>query len=283
MGGKAPLKSLRGLGLLCSTRTHLHEADVLGVLAEALPADVQVVLANDTPLVRTHAAVEEKGGGGSGSQSGSRVNRAKRETLEIGAACRASRDGFEPPVEPDDARSSRACHACFDCPSIASRDRRAWRRGRRAGKPPDRRVRGINTLPEGAPEAGDGDRTRHAPATLALAVQLLLGSPDVSEAHVCSEVCDACGATLKGPPGGRKVREKLHRQKNRAKLAAHNHGKSFYLSSSQFLRTFSLARFQLRCHSARCARTPSDAEVRPKRDAQFPRFPSTRVLSLIHI
>ena len=78
MGGKAPLKSLRGLGLLCSTRTHLHEADVLGVLAEALPADVQVVLANDTPLVPTHAAVEEKGGGGSGSQSGSRVNRAKR-------------------------------------------------------------------------------------------------------------------------------------------------------------------------------------------------------------
>jgi hypothetical protein len=48
------------------------------------------------------------------------------------------------------------------------------------------------------------------------------------------------------------------------------------------LRTFSLARFQLRCHSARCARTPSDAEVRPKRDAQFPRFPSTRVRDFPH-
>jgi len=37
---------------------HLHEADVLGILAEALPADVEVVLANDTPLVRAHAAVD---------------------------------------------------------------------------------------------------------------------------------------------------------------------------------------------------------------------------------
>ena len=41
---------------------HLHEADVLGILAEALPADVQVVLANDTPLVRAHAAAREDGG-----------------------------------------------------------------------------------------------------------------------------------------------------------------------------------------------------------------------------
>lgn len=31
---------------------------------------------------------------------------------------------------------------------------------------------------------------RHAPATLALAVALLLGSPDVSETHVCSEVAN---------------------------------------------------------------------------------------------
>ena len=46
--------------------THLHEADVLGILAEALPADVEVVLANDTPLVCAHAAVEE-GRGGEGS------------------------------------------------------------------------------------------------------------------------------------------------------------------------------------------------------------------------
>jgi len=37
---------------------HLDEADVLGVLAEALPAYVQVVLANDTPLVRANAAEE---------------------------------------------------------------------------------------------------------------------------------------------------------------------------------------------------------------------------------
>jgi len=43
--------------------THLHEADVLGVLAEALPADVQVVLANDTPLVPAHTAVDERGKG----------------------------------------------------------------------------------------------------------------------------------------------------------------------------------------------------------------------------
>jgi hypothetical protein len=55
-----------------------------------------------------------------------------------------------------------------------------------------------NTLFEGAPEVGEDDRSRHAPATLALAVALLFGSPDVSETHVCSEVCDACGATLKG-------------------------------------------------------------------------------------
>lgn len=45
---------------------HLHEADVLGILAEALPADVEVVLANDTPLVCAHAAVEG-GRGGEGS------------------------------------------------------------------------------------------------------------------------------------------------------------------------------------------------------------------------
>lgn len=176
-----------------------------------------------------HTRLLKRRGGEGQDRSLGRVESGRNvETLEIGAACRASRDGFEPPVQPDDARSSRACHACSDCPSIASRDRRAWRRGRRAGKPPDRRVRGKNTLPEGAPEAGDGDRTRHAPATLALAVALLLGSPDVSETHVCSEVCDACGATLKGLPGGRKVREKLHRRRTRV---AHNHSKSFPAAS----------------------------------------------------
>ena len=90
-------------------------------------------------------------------------------------------------------------------------------------KPPDRRVRGINTLPEGAPEAGDGDRTRHAPATLALAVALLLGSPDVSETHVCSEVCDACGATLKGlPVVGGSVQKAPSEEETELKLRYHN-------------------------------------------------------------
>jgi len=52
-GGKESLKK--------HIDTHLDEADVLGVLAEALPADVQVVLADDTPLVRAHAAVGARG------------------------------------------------------------------------------------------------------------------------------------------------------------------------------------------------------------------------------
>ena len=40
--------------------THLHEANVLGVLAEALPADVEVVLANDAPLVPAHTAAQRE-------------------------------------------------------------------------------------------------------------------------------------------------------------------------------------------------------------------------------
>ena len=35
---------------------HLDEADVLGVLAEALPADVEAVLADQTPVVSAHTA-----------------------------------------------------------------------------------------------------------------------------------------------------------------------------------------------------------------------------------
>lgn len=56
--------------------THLHEADVLGVLAEALPANVEVVLANDAPLVRAHAAAregKEKLGGSGGGRGEKRV------------------------------------------------------------------------------------------------------------------------------------------------------------------------------------------------------------------
>lgn len=66
--------------------THLHEADVLGVLAEALPADVEVVLANDAPLVRAHAAAregEEKFGGSGGGRVG---KKSKRRDLNACAA-----------------------------------------------------------------------------------------------------------------------------------------------------------------------------------------------------
>ena len=157
------------------------------------------------------------------------------ETLENGARHASPRaPPFGAPVETDDARTSRACHACADRPSIASRARRASRRGRRAGKPPDRRVRGKNTLPEGAPEAGEGDRTRDAPATLALAVALLLGSPDVSETHVCSEVCDACGATLKGLTDGRRIPQKLLRMMNTTEVKRRYH-KTFRTFSVQLL------------------------------------------------
>ena len=47
-----------GWGVESCASTHLDEADVLGVLAEALTADVQVVLPDDTPLVRAHAAAQ---------------------------------------------------------------------------------------------------------------------------------------------------------------------------------------------------------------------------------
>jgi hypothetical protein len=64
------VRTLEKKGGRCAEDTareaHLHEADVLGILAEALPADVEVVLANDTPLVCAHAAVEG-GRGGDGS------------------------------------------------------------------------------------------------------------------------------------------------------------------------------------------------------------------------
>ena len=36
--------------------SYLGESDILGVLSEALTADVQVVFADDTPLVATHSA-----------------------------------------------------------------------------------------------------------------------------------------------------------------------------------------------------------------------------------
>jgi len=40
---------------------HLDKADVLGVLAEALAADVDAVLADQTVVVAAHAAAGEKG------------------------------------------------------------------------------------------------------------------------------------------------------------------------------------------------------------------------------
>jgi len=58
----------------------LDEPNVLGVLAEALPADVQVVLANDTPLVRADSAVRE---GGEGQDEGCGVSARHVETLEM--------------------------------------------------------------------------------------------------------------------------------------------------------------------------------------------------------
>lgn len=36
--------------------THLDEADILGVLTEALAADVEAVLADQTPVVGAHTA-----------------------------------------------------------------------------------------------------------------------------------------------------------------------------------------------------------------------------------
>ena len=160
-------------------------------------------------------------------------------------------------------------------------------------EPPDQRVHGKNTLPEGAPEAGDGGRTRHAPATLALAGALLLGSPDVSETHVCSEVCDACGATLKGLPGGRRILQEpketelevfdIRYHDDSSPISEARSNRFSTSSSPVFSRTFSSsARFRLRCHSAWCARMPLDAEVRSTRDARFPLLPSTRVRVVHH-
>ena len=40
--------------------SYLGEPNVLGVLPKALTADVQVVLADDTPLVATYSAAERK-------------------------------------------------------------------------------------------------------------------------------------------------------------------------------------------------------------------------------
>jgi hypothetical protein len=44
----------------CSSLVHLRETDVFRVFTEALTADVQVVLADDRPLVFAHAAVESR-------------------------------------------------------------------------------------------------------------------------------------------------------------------------------------------------------------------------------
>lgn len=49
-----------------SPGAHLDEADVLGVLAEALPAHVQAVLTDEAVAVRAHAAVEIEGSGQGG-------------------------------------------------------------------------------------------------------------------------------------------------------------------------------------------------------------------------
>ena len=43
-------------GFLQRRGADLDEADVLGVLPEALAADVQSILADETPLVGAHAA-----------------------------------------------------------------------------------------------------------------------------------------------------------------------------------------------------------------------------------
>ena len=59
--------------------TH-HEADILSVLPEALTADVQVVLADDRPLVFTHAAVDTTK---NPSRSVSRLLRVKALGLPI--------------------------------------------------------------------------------------------------------------------------------------------------------------------------------------------------------
>lgn len=44
--------------LQASHFSYLSESNVLGVLPKALPADVQVVFTDDTPLVATYSAAE---------------------------------------------------------------------------------------------------------------------------------------------------------------------------------------------------------------------------------
>ena len=39
--------------------THLNKANISGLLAEALAADVQAILANDTVIITTNAATEQ--------------------------------------------------------------------------------------------------------------------------------------------------------------------------------------------------------------------------------
>ncbi|KAM6522444.1 hypothetical protein FALCPG4_012104 [Fusarium falciforme] len=49
-----------GRGISCSFETHLVEANVLGLLTEALTAEVEVVLADKTSLVLADAATEQE-------------------------------------------------------------------------------------------------------------------------------------------------------------------------------------------------------------------------------
>ena len=49
------------MGVLFRGEAHLDETNVLSILPEALTADVQPVLADETPLVGTHTAAHSAG------------------------------------------------------------------------------------------------------------------------------------------------------------------------------------------------------------------------------
>ena len=60
MGAKKCKKATREERESYKKLSHLDEADVLGIVAEALTADVEVVLADDTLLVGAHAAARRE-------------------------------------------------------------------------------------------------------------------------------------------------------------------------------------------------------------------------------
>ena len=164
--------------------TH-HEADILSVLPEALTADVQVVLADDRPLVFTHAAVDTTK---NPSRSVSRLLRVKALGLPITHRARIhprpSHGVLHPPRAPH-RRDRFPAFVSSRPPSLATIARAVAPARSAPGPHP-----GAGRDPIASRHRVSSSRRARAPSARSLAVVGRVRGPNVVVSHrVCRGAC----------------------------------------------------------------------------------------------